>query len=127
MLSASSFYLLDIKRGTEPVQFVIQGILATLLAGTYYPITVLPKPLQWVACLIPHTYAFDALRRLLDPGAHPEVSVLPIQQALPGLSPVAVDGLALGLLTVVLVPLGVLAYGRGIERARRNGTLTRWQ
>lgn len=127
MLSASSFYLLDIKRGTEPVQFVIQGILATLLAGTYYPITVLPKSLQWVACLIPHTYAFDALRRLLDPGPHAEVPVLPIQHALPGLSPVAVDGLALGLLTVVLLPLGVLAYGRGIERARRNGTLTRWQ
>lgn len=127
MLSASSFYLLNIKKGTEPVQFVIQGILATLLAGTYYPITVLPKPLQWIACFIPHTYAFDALRRLLDPGAHPEAPVLPIQYALPGLSPVAVDGLALGLLTVVLAPLGVLAYGRGIERARRNGTLTRWQ
>lgn len=127
MLSASSFYLLDIKRGTEPVQFVIQGILATLLAGTYYPITVLPTWLQWVACLIPHTYAFDALRRLLDPGAHIAGPVLPIQFALPGLSPVAVDGLALGIFTAVLVPLGVLAYGRGIERARRTGTLTRWQ
>jgi ABC-2 type transport system permease protein len=127
ILSASSFYLLDIKKGTEPVQFVIQGILATLLAGTYYPITVLPRPLQWIACLIPHTYAFDALRRLLDPGAHVDAPVLPIQYALPSLSPIAVDGLALALLTVVLLPLGVLAYGRGIERARRNGTLTRWQ
>lgn len=127
MLSASSFYLLDIKKGTEPVQFVVQQILATLLAGTYYPITVLPRPLQWVACLIPHTYAFDALRRLLDPGAQVEVPVLPIQHALPGLAPIAVDGLALAVLTAVLLPLGVHAYGRGIERARRNGTLTRWQ
>ncbi|HEV8192970.1 MAG TPA: ABC transporter permease [Ktedonobacterales bacterium] len=127
LLSASSFYLLDIKKGTEPVQFVVQQLLATLLAGTYYPITVLPQPLQWVACLIPHTYAFDALRRLLDPGAHPDVPVLPIQHALPGLSPVAVDGLALLLLMLVLLPLGFLAYGQGIERARRNGTLTRWQ
>lgn len=127
MLSASSFYLLDIKKGTEPVQFVVQQILATLLAGAYYPVTVLPKPLQWLACLIPHTYAFDALRRLLDPGAQVSAPVLPIQYALPGLSPLAVDGLALLTLTVVLVPLGVLAYGRGIERARRQGTLTRWQ
>lgn len=127
MLSASSFYLLDIKKGTEPVQFVVQGILATLLAGTYYPITVLPRPLQWVACLIPHTYAFDALRRLLDPGARADAPVLPVQFALHGLSPVAVDGLALLVFTVVLLPLGVVAYGRGIERARRNGTLTRWQ
>jgi ABC-2 type transport system permease protein len=127
MLSASSFYLLDIKKGTEPVQFVVQQILATLLAGAYYPVTVLPKPLQWLACLIPHTYAFDALRRLLDPGAQAPVPVLPIQYALPWLSPLAVDGLALLALTVVLLPLGVLAYGRGIERARRQGTLTRWQ
>jgi ABC-2 type transport system permease protein len=127
LLSASSFYLLDIKKGTEPVQFVVQQILATLLAGTYYPITVLPKPLRWIACLIPHTYAFDALRRLLDPGAQMAAPALPIQHALPGLSPVAVDGLALAVLTVILLPLGVLAYGRGIERARRNGTLTRWQ
>jgi ABC-2 type transport system permease protein len=127
LLSASSFYLLNIKKGVEPVQFVVQQLLATLLAGAYYPITVLPKPLQWVACLIPHTYAYDALRRLMDPGAHVEAPVLPIQYALPGLSPIMVDGLALLLLSVLLLPLGFLAYGAGIERARRNGTLTRWQ
>lgn len=127
MLSASSFYLLDIKKGTEPVQFVVQQILATLLAGTYYPVSTLPKPLQWLACVIPHTYAFDALRRLLDPGAQINAPALPIQFAAPGLSPLAVDGLALLALTALLLPLGVLAYGRGIERARREGTLTRWQ
>jgi ABC-2 type transport system permease protein len=127
LLSASSFYLLNIKRGVEPVQFVVQQLLATLLAGAYYPITVLPRPLQWVACLIPHTYAFDALRRLLDPGAHLNAPVLPIQYALPGLSPIAVDGLALLILAAALLPLGFLAYGWGIERARQNGTLTRWQ
>ena len=127
LLSASSFYLLNIKKGVEPVQFVVQQLLATLLAGAYYPITVLPTALQWVACLIPHTYAFDALRRLLDPGAHASAAVLPIQHALPGLSPITVDGLALLLQAVILLPLGFLAYGRGIERARRNGTLTRWQ
>jgi len=127
LLSASSFYLLNIKKGTEPIQFIIQQVLATLLAGAYYPVTVLPKPLQWLACLIPHTYAFDALRRLLDPGAQASVPVLPIQQALPAVSPVLIDGGALLLLTVILLPLGILAYGWGIERARRNGTLTRWQ
>ena len=127
LLSASSFYLLNIKKGTEPIQFIVQQLLATLLAGTYYPVTVLPKSLQWVACLIPHTYAFDALRRLLDPGAQANVPVLPLQQVFSGISPVLVDGGALLLLTLILLPSGVLAYGRGIERARRNGTLTRWQ
>ncbi len=127
LISASSFYLLNIKKGVEPVQFVVQQLLATLLAGAYYPPTVLPKPLQWLACLIPHTYAFDALRRLLCPGAQVDAPVLPIHYALPFLSPIAIDGLALLLLAAVLLPLGFLAYGRGIELARRNGTLTRWQ
>ncbi len=127
LLSASSFHLLDIKKGTEPVGFIVQGLLATLVAGTYYPVTVLPRPLQWLACVIPHTYAFDALRRLLGPGAHMDEPVLPIQHTLSGLSPVMVDGLALGLLSLTLLPLGFYLYGRGIERARGNGTLTRWQ
>lgn len=127
MISASAFYLLDIKQGNEPLQFVIQELLAALLAGTYYPITVLPKSLQWIACLLPHTYALDALRRLLDPGAQAQVPVLPIQHVLSGLSPVVVDGIALTILSIVLLPLGFLAYGRGIERARGDGTLTRWQ
>lgn len=126
MISASSFYLLNIKRGTEPVRFVVQQLLATLLAGTYYPITVLPRPLQWVACLIPHTYAFDALRRLMDPGAHLTGAVLPIQRVLPW-SPITIDAVALSVMSLVLVPLGFHLYGRGIEKARREGTLTRWQ
>lgn len=126
LISASSFYLLNIKKGTEPVRFIVQDLLAALFAGAYYPVTVLPRPFQWVACLIPHTYAFDALRRLLDPGAHVAVPVLPIQQVLPW-SPIVVDEVALGLLSVVLLPLGFYLYGRGIEKARRDGTLTRWQ
>jgi ABC-2 type transport system permease protein len=125
-ISASSFYLLNIKRGTEPVRFVVQQLLATLLAGTYYPITVLPRPLQWLACFIPHTYAFDALRRLMDPGAEMAVPVLPVQRWIPW-PPLAVDAAALALMTAVLLPLGFLLYGRGIEKARRDGTLTRWQ
>jgi ABC-2 type transport system permease protein len=125
-ISASSFYLLNIKRGTEPVRFVVQQLLATLLAGTYYPITVLPRPLQWLACFIPHTYAFDALRRLMDPGAEMAVPVLPVQRWIPW-PPLAVDAAAVGLMTAVLLPLGFLLYGRGIEKARRDGTLTRWQ
>jgi ABC-2 type transport system permease protein len=125
-MSASSFYLLNIKRGTEPVRFVVQQLLATLLAGTYYPVTVLPRPLQWVACLIPHTYAFDALRRLMDPGAELATPVLPVQRWL-GWAPLTVDAVVLAVMTAVLLPTGIILYGRGIERARRDGTLTRWQ
>lgn len=125
-ISASSFYLLNLKRGTEPVRLIVQQLMATLLAGAYYPVTVLPRPLQWAACLIPHTYAFDALRRLMDPGAHLSGAVLPIQRVL-GWPPLTTDFAALAFMSVTLVPLGLWLYGRGIEKARREGTLTRWQ
>jgi ABC-2 type transport system permease protein len=38
-----------------------------------------------------------------------------------------VDALALVVMTVVALPLGWGMYVRGIEKARREGTLTRWQ
>lgn len=126
LISASSFYLLRIQRGTEPVRFIVEQVLAALLAGVYYPVSTLPKPLQWAACLIPHTYAFDALRRLLDPGAVLSARALPIQSVV-ALSPLGTDALMLTLMSLVLLPLGLFLYGLGIEKARREGSLTRWQ
>lgn len=126
LLSASSFHLLHIQRGTEPVRFLVEQVLAALLAGAYYPVASLPRPLQWLASLIPHTYALDALRRLLDPGAQLAAKALPLQGVL-GLSPLATDAAALSLMAAVLLPLGLHLYGRGIEKARREGSLTRWQ
>lgn len=127
MISASAFYLFDFKRTTEPVRFLIQDVLAALVAGTYYPVTVLPGPLQHAALLLPHTYAYDALRRLLCPGAHVDEPVLVIHHWLSDVPPLLLDGLALGAGSLILVPLGAILYRAGIEKARRNGTLTRWQ
>lgn len=125
-ISASMFYLIDLKQGEEPIQFLVQGLLAGLVAGTYYPVTILPQPLQVAALFLPHTYAFDALRRLLDPGADRLTPNLLVHGWL-GLSPVATDMAALALFSIVLMPLGYWLYVRGVEKARRNGTLTRWQ
>jgi ABC-2 type transport system permease protein len=125
-ISASTFYLLDLKQGTEPLQFLVQEILAGLVAGTYYPVTVLPRALQAVALILPHTYAYDALRRLLCPGADLAAPTLIAHGWLP-VAPVWTDALALAVMGAVLLPLGLHLYGRGIEKARRNGTLTRWQ
>jgi ABC-2 type transport system permease protein len=125
-ISASMFYLINLKQGEEPIQFLIQGLLAGLVAGAYYPVTVLPQPLQVVALFLPHTYAFDALRRLLDPGADLLTPNLLVHGWF-GLSPVMSDVVALALFSVVLMPLGYFLYVHGVEKARRNGTLTRWQ
>lgn len=126
LISASSFYLLNFKQENEPVRFIFQEIIVALTAGYYYPLTVLPYPLQLLGSFIPHTYALDAARRLIIPGGDLFARVLPLQQAI-DIPPVTLDFLVLILMTVVTVPLGYWMYVAGIKKARREGTLTRWQ
>jgi len=127
MISASSFYLFNFKQQTEPVKFIFQDVIIALTAGYYYPITVLPHPLQILGSFIPHTYAIDALRRLMIPGGDTTVAVLPLQLALPSINPITLDIMVLVLMSAVFLPLGWFMYIKGIEKARREGTLTRWQ
>ena len=127
MISASSFYLFNFKQNTEPVKFIFQDVIIALTAGYYYPITVLPYPLQVLGSFIPHTYALDALRRLMIPGGETLTPVLPLQLALQGISPIALDIIVLIIMSVVFLPLGWFMYVKGIEKARKDGTLTRWQ
>lgn len=126
MISASSFYLFNFKQNTEPVRFLLQDVIIALTAGYYYPTIVLPQSLQVLAGFIPHTYALDGLRRLIVPGGDLSLKALPLQHVL-SLSPIATDILVLAGMSVVSLPLGAWMYVRGIERARKEGTLTRWQ
>jgi ABC-2 type transport system permease protein len=125
LISASTFYLFEFKQQNEPVRFVVQQVLVALVAGTYYPPTVLPRAFQWIAALLPHTYAYDALRRLLSPGADLTTPTL-IAHSWFGWSAITTDLLALLVMTAVFLPLGWWLFPLGIEKARRNGTLTRW-
>ena len=126
MISASSFYLFNFKQQTEPVRFLFQDVIVALTAGYFYPLTVLPYPLQILGSFIPHTYALDALRRLVVPDGDLVAPALPLQHLL-HFSPIAVDILVLAGMTILTLPLGWYMYIQGIERARREGTLTRWQ
>lgn len=80
--------------------------LVLVLAGIYYPVSVLPEPVGLVARAIPLTYFLDAYR--VHFGFRPEFG-----------APVA-TGLALSAAYVVLVHLLFLA---AVERARRTGLL----
>ena len=125
LISASTFYLFDFKQQNEPVRFLIQQVLVDLVAGTYYPPTVLPLPFQWIAAFLPHTYAYDALRRLLSPGADVDAPTL-LAHYWTGWGAVTTDLVILVIMTAIFLPLGWWLYPLGIEKARRNGTLTRW-
>jgi ABC-2 type transport system permease protein len=61
------------------------------------------------------------------PGGDTLTPVLPLQLAIRGVSPIMLDVIALMILSAVTLPLGWFLYVKGIERARKDGTLTRWQ
>ena len=106
---ASVLPLLSPERG-EQMTVAVQGILL-LASGVYYPVSVLPGPVQLLAAASPMTYTLDGMRRALIDGSGPGA--------------VAPDLLALVAMGVVLVPLGLLLFGLAERRAKRLGLLKR--
>ncbi|MEX1133487.1 MAG: ABC transporter permease [Acidimicrobiia bacterium] len=103
---ATAFLVLT-RRG-EP--FTILALQATnLLAGTLYPVEVLPEPLQIAAHLVPAFYGLRALREVLLSGA--------------GLESIWDEALILLAFNVVLLPLSMWALRRALRLARTTGTL----
>jgi ABC-2 type transport system permease protein len=106
---AASFIMV-LKRG-DPVTWIF-GTVSNLLGGIYYPVAVLPGWMQKLADLIPVTYALRAMRLALLQGAGFEV-----------LWP---DLLALGIFSVVLLPLSLIAFGIAVRIARIDGSLAHY-
>jgi ABC-2 type transport system permease protein len=93
--------------GTRAEAFAWASVnLVLVLAGIYYPVSVLPKPVAALAAAIPLTYFLDAYRTHF--GFPSEFS-----------SPVA-TGLAL---SAVYVVVAHWAFRAAIERARKTGLL----
>ncbi len=44
------------------------GVLTQLFSGLYYPISLFPKSIGWISYILPHSYAFDAIRRIAISG-----------------------------------------------------------
>ena len=80
--------------------------LVLVLAGIYYPISVLPKPVAALAAAIPLTYFLDAYRSHFG---------FPLEFRAP-----VTTGLVL---SAVYVVLAHWAFRAAIERARKNGLL----
>lgn len=79
--------------------------LILLFSGIYYPINVLPGPLQTAARVIPLTYFLEYYRSVFIPEPH---------------------NLALGaLLAALYLIIGLVLFDRAIERARRTGIMLR--
>jgi ABC-2 type transport system permease protein len=101
--------LLSPQKG-EQMSFAVQGFLL-LVSGVYYPLTVLPLPLQAAGAVSPLTYALAGIRNSLLDGAS-------VQDQLGTVALL----LAMGM---VLIPVGFTVFGWAERRAKRLGLLKR--
>src|SRR5256884_1941028 len=99
--------LISPEKGTQ-LGFVAQGLLL-VVSGVYYPVSVLPGWMQWIAKISPATYALRGNRAQILHGAGLAwADVWPL--------------LAIG---IVSVPLGLVVFRTGERYAKRHGKLKR--
>ena len=101
--------LLSPQKG-EQMSFAVQGFLL-LVSGVYYPLSVLPWPLQLAGAVSPLTYALAGMRRSLLEGVGVGDQL-----------PTAVLLVAMG---GVLIPVGFGVFTWAERRAKRLGLLKR--
>jgi ABC-2 type transport system permease protein len=106
---ASVLALLSVEKGAQ-MMMVVEGIIL-LISGVYYPVDVLPGPLQLLARASPLTYVLSGIRESLLHGR--------------GLrDQLGTVALLLGM-GAVLVPAGLLTFAWAERRAKRLGLLKR--
>jgi ABC-2 type transport system permease protein len=106
VLSAS--YLLIFKRG-NPVDWAILGG-SSVVGGMMYPISVLPRWLQYMARLTPVTYSLEGMRAAILGHAS-------MRQLLP-----SIGGLLV--FAAILLPVSFAIFSWALQRTKITGTLT---
>ena len=101
--------LISPEKGTQ-LGFIAQGILL-VVSGVYYPVTVLPEWMQWIATISPATYALEGVRDAILEGDD--------------LAALADEIWPLLVIGVVSIPAGLAVFGRGEQYAKRHGKLKR--
>lgn len=104
----SAAYTVVLKRG-NPAKWLFLSI-SGVASGVMYPVTVLPRPLQWAGRLVPVTYSLEGMRAALL--GHASMAELwPTIRALLAFA-------------VVLLPLSFAAFDWALRRTKVTGTLT---
>jgi ABC-2 type transport system permease protein len=99
--------LISPEKGAQ-LGFVAQGLLL-VVSGVYYPVSVLPSWMQWLATISPATYALRGIRSsVLDGAGLAWADVWPL--------------LVIG---TVCIPLGLFIFSRGEIYAKKHGKLKR--
>ena len=101
--------LISPEKGTQ-LGFIAQGVLL-VVSGVYYPVSVLPEWMQWLATISPATYALEGTRDAILEGA--------------GLSDLWGELWPLLAIGAVSIPLGLWVFRLGERHAKQHGKLKR--
>jgi len=101
--------LISPEKGTQ-FGYVGQGLML-VVSGVYYPVSVLPTFMQWIATISPATYALRGVRHAILDGAS-------VSDLWGDIWPMLIIG-------VVCVPLGIWVFRRGEIHAKKHGKLKR--
>src|SRR4051794_20191411 len=101
--------LISPEKGAQ-LGFVAQGLLL-VVSGVYYPVSVMPEWMQWLAKISPATYALAGIRDAVLDGA--------------GVGAVWDDLWPLLVMGAVAIPLGLAVFRTGERYAKRTGKLKR--
>lgn len=109
MLGMTSCSILVLVKRGDPINWIFSNA-STLLAGTMFPIAVLPNWLRVIALCMPLTHSLEAMRKCLLMGA----SVRQVYRHLA----------ALLIFMVVLFPITVFVSDICMKRAKRQGAFS---
>jgi ABC-2 type transport system permease protein len=101
--------LISPEKGAQ-LGFVAQGIML-VVSGVYYPVSVLPTWMEWIAKISPATYALRGIRHAILDGW--------------GIGQVWGDIWPLVVIGIVSIPLGLAVFRLGERYAKRHGKLKR--
>jgi ABC-2 type transport system permease protein len=99
--------LISPEKGTQ-LGFIAQGLML-VVSGVYYPVSVLPQWMQWIAKVSPATYALRGIRAAILDGAGVHWG----------------DVWPLIVIGAVAVPLGLFTFHTGEQYAKKHGKLKR--
>jgi ABC-2 type transport system permease protein len=100
--------LVVIKKG-DPVNWVFSS-LGAILAGTMFPVSVLPDWMQKIAFCLPLTHSLEAARRSLLVGT--------------SVSQISTNLLALAIFIIVLVPMTIAVNRICMKNAKKKGAFS---
>lgn len=100
-----------LSKRADPV-VALYTLLASILSGTFFPVTMLPRLVQPVANALPLTYVINAERLLL----------MKQPESLTGPS-VMTSIIALSVITASVYAISLFAFGRSLDFGRRYGVI----